>query len=173
MYDLILRKLRIVRIFRVDVLGIPAFAACSFNSLYEVITRLSWYFLAQLGNLFLLHLQQVVADHHGLFALGLQLADEGLQDGRLAGAGLADQIDELALLDGSALSDNGDFTVEMYTHGDKWVAKLTPKQAKLKKMFSSIYLYFNEKHNVVTKVEMKEANGDTTIITFGNVKLNG
>ena len=43
MYDLILRKLRIVRIFRVDVLGIPAFAACSFNSLYEVITRLSWY----------------------------------------------------------------------------------------------------------------------------------
>ncbi len=74
---------------------------------------------------------------------------------------------------GSALSDNGDFTVEMYTQGDKWVAKLTPKQAKLKKMFSSIYLYFNEKHNVVTKVEMKEANGDTTTITFGNVKLNG
>ena len=74
---------------------------------------------------------------------------------------------------GSALSDNGDFTVEMYTQGDKWVAKLTPKQAKLKKMFTNIYLYFNEKHNVVTKVEMKEANGDTTTITFGNVKLNG
>ena len=73
---------------------------------------------------------------------------------------------------GTALSDNGDFTVEMYTLGDKWVAKLTPKQAKLKKMFSSIHLYFNEKHNAVTKVEMKEANGDTTTITFANTKLN-
>ena len=73
---------------------------------------------------------------------------------------------------GTALSDNGDFTVEMYTQGDKWVAKLTPKQPKLKKMFTSIYLYFNEKHNAVTKVEMKEANGDETVITFKNVKLS-
>ena len=73
---------------------------------------------------------------------------------------------------GTALSDNGDFTVEMYTQGDKWVAKLTPKQPKQKKMFTSIYLYFNEKHNAVTKVEMKEANGDETVITFTNVKLS-
>ena len=73
---------------------------------------------------------------------------------------------------GTALSDNGDFTVEMFTQGDQWVAKLTPKQAKLKKMFTSIHLYFNEKHNAVTKVEMKEANGDGTIITFANMKLN-
>ena len=73
---------------------------------------------------------------------------------------------------GAALSENGDFTVEMFTQGDKWVAKLTPKQAKLKKMFTSIHLYFNDKHNAVTKVEMKEANGDTTTITFTNLKLN-
>ena len=73
---------------------------------------------------------------------------------------------------GTALSDNGDFSVEMYSQGDIWVAKLTPKQAKLKKMFTSIHLYFNEKHNAVTKVEMKEANGDGTVITFANVKLN-
>ena len=73
---------------------------------------------------------------------------------------------------GTVLSDNGDFTVEMYTQGDQWVAKLTPKQAKLKKMFSSIFLYFNDKHNAVTKVEMKEANGDTTTITFTNMKLS-
>ena len=75
-------------------------------------------------------------------------------------------------LTGAALSDNGDFTVEMYTFGDQWVAKLTPKQAKMKKMFSSIFLYFNNKHNTVSKVEMKEANGDTTTITFTNVKLS-
>ena len=73
---------------------------------------------------------------------------------------------------GTALSDNGDFTVEMYTQGDTWVAKLTPKQPKLKKMFTSIHLYFNDKHNAVTKVEMKEANGDATVITFVNVKLS-
>ena len=73
---------------------------------------------------------------------------------------------------GAALSENGDFTVEMYTQSDQWVAKLTPKQAKTKKMFTNIYLYFNDKHNAVTKVEMKEANGDTTTITFANTKLN-
>ena len=73
---------------------------------------------------------------------------------------------------GAALSENGDFTVEMYTQGNQWVAKLTPKQAKMKKMFTNIYLYFNDKHNAVTKVEMKEANGDTTTITFANTKLN-
>ncbi len=72
---------------------------------------------------------------------------------------------------GVALSDDGDFTVEMYTQGDIWIAKLTPKQAKLKKMFTSIHLYFNDKHNAVTKVEMKEANGDGTVITFTNVRL--
>ena len=72
---------------------------------------------------------------------------------------------------GAALSDNGDFTVEMFTQGDQWVAKLTPKQAKMKKMFTAIHLYFNDKHNAVTKVEMKEANGDGTVITFTNVKL--
>lgn len=73
---------------------------------------------------------------------------------------------------GAALSENSDFTVEMYTLGDTWVAKLTPKQPKLKKMFTAITLYFNEKHNAVTKVEMKEANGDTTTISFTNLKLN-
>lgn len=73
---------------------------------------------------------------------------------------------------GAALSENSDFTVEMYTLGDTWVAKLIPKQPKLKKMFTVITLYFNEKHNAVTKVEMKEANGDTTTISFTNLKLN-
>lgn len=73
---------------------------------------------------------------------------------------------------GTALSNSGDFTVEMYTQGTQWVAKLTPKQPKLKKMFTSIHLYFNDKHNAVTKVEMKEANGDMTTITFTNMKLN-
>ena len=73
---------------------------------------------------------------------------------------------------GAALSENSDFIAEMFTQGDQWVARLTPKQPKLKKMFTSIHLYFNEKHNAVTKVEMKEANGDTTTITFANMKLN-
>ena len=73
---------------------------------------------------------------------------------------------------GAALSENGDFAVEMFTQGGKWVAKLTPKQPKMKKMFTAIYLYFNESHNAVSKVEMQEANGDTTTITFTNLRLN-
>lgn len=73
---------------------------------------------------------------------------------------------------GTALSENGDFTVEMYTQGSRWVAKLVPRQAKMKKMFTAIYLYFNDARNAVHKVEMKEANGDVTTITFSNLRLN-
>jgi len=73
---------------------------------------------------------------------------------------------------GASLSDNADFSVEMYTQSGKWVAKMTPKQPRLKKMFACIYLYFNELHNAVNKVEMQEANGDITTITFSNLHLN-
>ena len=74
---------------------------------------------------------------------------------------------------GASLSAPGDFSVEMcYGKDAEWVATLTPKQAKMRKMFTVIHLYFNEAHNAVDKVVMKEANGDATTIMFSNVKLN-
>lgn len=73
---------------------------------------------------------------------------------------------------GAALSENGEFTVEMYTQGDVWVAKLTPKKDKMKKMFAYMRLYISTDRKYVNKVELYEANDDVTTIVFTNMKLN-
>jgi len=73
---------------------------------------------------------------------------------------------------GSSLSKSSDFYVEMYTEGKTWVAKMIPRQSKMQKMFTCIYLYFNDSLNAAYKVVMQESNGDTTTITFSNMKLN-
>lgn len=73
---------------------------------------------------------------------------------------------------GAALSENGEFTVEMYTQGDVWVAKLTPKKDKMKKMFAYMRLYISTDRKYVNKVELHEANDDVTTIVFTNMKLN-
>lgn len=73
---------------------------------------------------------------------------------------------------GAALSENGEFTVEMYTQGDVWVAKLTPKKDKMKKMFAYMRLYISTDRKYVNKVELHEANDDETTIVFTNMKLN-
>lgn len=73
---------------------------------------------------------------------------------------------------GAALSENGEFTVEMFTQGDVWVAKLTPKKDKMKKMFTYMRLYISADRKYVNKVELFEANDDVTTIVFTNMKLN-
>ena len=73
---------------------------------------------------------------------------------------------------GAALSENGEFTVEMFTQGDVWVAKLTPKKDKMKKMFAYMRLYISADRKYVNKVELHEANDDVTTIVFTNMKLN-
>jgi len=74
---------------------------------------------------------------------------------------------------GKSLSTNADFVCAMMTQGDDWVADLVPKKKELKKMFKSIRLYFGSKQQMVTRVEMTEQNGDTTMITLKDVKTNG
>jgi len=73
---------------------------------------------------------------------------------------------------GRSLTDNGDFTVKMYVNGDEWVAFLTPKRSDMKKMFKSIHLYFDSSRSMVSKVEMLEKNGDSTVILLHGVKTN-
>lgn len=73
---------------------------------------------------------------------------------------------------GRSLSDKGDFTVKMYLSGDEWVAYLEPQRKEMKKMFKSIHLFFNSGRTMVSKVEMIEKNGDTTVISLNGVKTN-
>jgi len=73
---------------------------------------------------------------------------------------------------GKSLSNSQDFTVQMYTAGTQWVAVMTPKSSEMKKMFKQVRLYFNPAHSMVSRVEMTEKNGDTTLIELTGVKTN-
>ena len=42
----------------------------------------------------------------------------------------------------------------------------------MKKMFKSIHLYFDSSRSMVSKVEMLEKNGDSTVILLHGVKTN-
>ncbi len=73
---------------------------------------------------------------------------------------------------GKSLSSSGDFAVQMYTHDGQWVAYLTPRKSEMKKMFKQVRLHFNAAHSMVSRVELIENNGDTTVIDLKDVKTN-
>lgn len=73
---------------------------------------------------------------------------------------------------GKSLSNNRDFKVGMYLDGGNYVAQLTPKTGKMKKMFKLISLHFNAARSMVSRVVMTERNGDNTIIDLKHVKTN-
>lgn len=74
---------------------------------------------------------------------------------------------------GKGLTSNGDFACTMYTAGNEWQALLTPKRKEMKKLFKDIRLCFSSTKQMVTRVEMTELSGDTTVITLKDVKTNG
>lgn len=74
---------------------------------------------------------------------------------------------------GGNMSKTGYFKIAMYKQGNTIYANLTPQKKELKQLYSSIVLYFNSSLTMVTKVEMKEKNGDKTTITLTNIKTNG
>ena len=84
--------------------------------------------------------------------------------------GIADVMMES--MTGRSLSQGKDFAVEMLTQGDDWIARLTPKQKEMKRLFSTISLCFDSKKQMVKRVVMTERSGDTTTITLLGVKTN-
>jgi outer membrane lipoprotein carrier protein len=73
---------------------------------------------------------------------------------------------------GKSLKDSRDFTVQMYTQGNQWIALLKPRRGQMKKMFSYVRLHFNTQRNMVSQVVMKETSGDETVITLHDVRTN-
>ncbi len=73
---------------------------------------------------------------------------------------------------GKNLATSADFTCVMYTGHNEWQAHLTPKRKELKKMFKDIRLHFSTDRQMVTRVDMTEPSGDTTVITLHDVKTN-
>lgn len=73
---------------------------------------------------------------------------------------------------GKSLKENNDFNTQMYVDGNEWIAVLTPKKAQMKKMFRTVQLHFNSRHNMVSQVVMTETSGDATVITLSGVRTN-
>lgn len=73
---------------------------------------------------------------------------------------------------GKNLSDEKDFRVSMTESPTEWIATLLPVRKEMKQMFQKIILHFNKQRSMVNEVDLLEKNGDKTIITLLNVKVN-
>lgn len=65
-----------------------------------------------------------------------------------------------------------EFSVSYMKSANFNIAKFTPKSAQLLKYIKQIELYFPKNESTVSQVNMTEASGDTTNITFKNTKVN-
>lgn len=68
--------------------------------------------------------------------------------------------------------DTEQFHIEYYESEVLYLAKLTPKDAKMKQFLQGIDIHFDKKDFSVSKVKLIESEGDYTLITFFNKKLN-
>lgn len=73
---------------------------------------------------------------------------------------------------GKVLTDKTDFKSSVTQIGHYYIVTLIPQKKSMKQMFTSILLHYDTKLKLVTKVEMREKNGDTTLIEMKNIKRN-
>ncbi len=68
--------------------------------------------------------------------------------------------------------DNEQFHIEYYESEKLYLAKLTPKDDKMKQFLQGIDIHFDKKDFSVSKVKLIESAGDYTLITFADKKMN-
>lgn len=73
---------------------------------------------------------------------------------------------------GKVLTDKKDFKSSVTKKGQYYIVTLLPQKKEMKQMFTTILLHYDTKLKLVTKVEMREKNGDTTLIEMKNIKKN-
>lgn len=73
---------------------------------------------------------------------------------------------------GKCLTDTKSFKTTITESATEYVATLVPQKKEMKQMFTKIVLHFNIKQGVVSRVDMYEKNGDSTVITLENIKKN-
>lgn len=73
---------------------------------------------------------------------------------------------------GKVLTDKTDFRSSVSQKEGFYIVTLLPQKKEMKQMFTSILLYYDTKLRLVTKVEMHEKNGDSTLIELKNIKKN-
>ena len=73
---------------------------------------------------------------------------------------------------GKCLTDTKGFKTSITGTATEYVATLIPQQKQMKQMFQKIVLHFNKKQSTVSKVELVEKKGGTTVIELKNIKTN-
>ncbi len=68
--------------------------------------------------------------------------------------------------------DSKDFSVKVLESDKQYLLMMSPSQKDMKEFFSDIHLYIDKVDYSVHRMEMNEPNGDSTILTFVNRKLN-
>lgn len=83
------------------------------------------------------------------------------------------QINELIInsVEGNIL-DEARFSIEYLEGKDLYLTKLIPKEAQLKNFIQGIDIYFDKKDFSVSQVRLIESEGDYTLISFFNKKMN-
>lgn len=73
---------------------------------------------------------------------------------------------------GGNLGKSSYFKVNLFKSGNETYANLTPLKKELKQVYSLVTIHFNSQLTMVNKVEMTEKNGDKTIISLTNIRIN-
>lgn len=83
------------------------------------------------------------------------------------------QINELIInsVEGNIL-DEERFSIDYLEGKDLYLTKLVPKETQLKNFIQGIDIYFDKKDFSVSQVKLIESEGDYTLISFFNKKMN-
>lgn len=68
--------------------------------------------------------------------------------------------------------DDKNFQTGITATESEWIVTMTPLNKNIKQMFAQIVLHFDISRAMVSAVELKEKNGDKTIIELKNVRTN-
>jgi outer membrane lipoprotein-sorting protein len=100
---------------------------------------------------------------------------DGQKENRVSTKGnkLFEQINKITIdcVQGNIVN-NADFNTKVLENGQSYLLEMTPVNKSLAQYFKSIHLLVDKKDFSVTKIEMYEAGGDDTSISFLHKQLN-
>ncbi|QHS62674.1 outer membrane lipoprotein carrier protein LolA [Chitinophaga agri] len=100
---------------------------------------------------------------------------DGQKENRVSTKGnkLFEQINKITVdcVQGNIVN-NADFNTKVLENGQSYLLEMTPVNRSLAQYFKSIHLLVDKKDYSVSKIEMYEAGGDDTTISFVHKQLN-
>lgn len=76
----------------------------------------------------------------------------------------------LGMVNGSQLNTPEMFSAAYFSDGTNIKVKLTPVKKEIKKIYSSVEIYYSAKSGLANKIVMKESSGDVSTLKFSEVK---